>query len=385
MSAGHSSFLSGFAGLLAAADAGGPHSHGVSALMGLVDVVGEALGVGRVVYSEVVGRSGRTVAATREGRYLLGREFVLSDSEVEALEGGPWSGVDPAVGMSRYVPVRVHGRPVGRIEIDEGEHDPGVLGLAGAVAGHLIGAHGTGAFGASDVRVPQAEGEPSVGELFAAAAGHELRTPVTVIKGYADTLKRRWERLDDSARREAVEVISARADALVGLTDRILGGDLGVGGEPREFDLGDAVREAVGMLPADLAVRLHVTLSPGTVAYGDPGSLPIVLGELATNAGRYSPKGTPIDINATSAGPTACLQVSDRGDGLTPEQARRAFQRFWRAGRGDGGRYGGVGLGLYLVRQIVERQHGWVTLTPRQGGGTVVEVRWPRAAHAEPR
>ncbi|GLZ81324.1 hypothetical protein Afil01_61310 [Actinorhabdospora filicis] len=374
MSARHTTFLTGVADVLAAADAGGPHSHGVSALTRLVDVLGEVLGVGRVTYSDVVGRSARTIAATRGGRHLLGRHLDLSDADLEALGRGPWAGEDPVAGASRYLPVRLRDRPVGRLELAEGEHDPDVLRLAAVVAAHLVGDHE-----AAPQPTPPAE------ELFIAAAGHELRTPATVIKGYADTLRYRWDRLDDDARREAVEVIAARADALAALADRILDGDLGTGGELRDFDLAEAVRGAVATLPADLAVRLHVTLSPGSVAFGDPGSLPLVLGELATNAGRYSPKGTPIEILATSAGPTACLQVSDRGDGLTPEQARLAFRRFWRADRGDGGRYGGVGLGLYLVRQIVERQHGWVTLAPRRGGGTVVEVRWPRAAHAEPR
>jgi signal transduction histidine kinase len=69
------------------------------------------------------------------------------------------------------------------------------------------------------------------------------------------------------------------------------------------------------------------------------------------------------------------VRVGDRGVGIDPADAERAFERFWSARR-DGG---GVGLGLYLVRRLVERQNGWVSLRPRDGGGTVAEVRLPRA------
>ena len=72
------------------------------------------------------------------------------------------------------------------------------------------------------------------------------------------------------------------------------------------------------------------------------------------------------------------FRVSDRGIGIRPEHVERAFERFWQGESGDRRRYRGVGLGLYLVRRIVERQNGWVSLRPRDGGGTVAEVRLPR-------
>ncbi|HEV7708480.1 MAG TPA: ATP-binding protein, partial [Asanoa sp.] len=67
-----------------------------------------------------------------------------------------------------------------------------------------------------------------------------------------------------------------------------------------------------------------------------------------------------------------------RGIGVRPEHVERAFDRFWQAESGDRRRYPGAGLGLYLVRRVIERQNGWVSLRPRDGGGTVAEVRLPR-------
>jgi two-component system phosphate regulon sensor histidine kinase PhoR len=71
------------------------------------------------------------------------------------------------------------------------------------------------------------------------------------------------------------------------------------------------------------------------------------------------------------------FRVADRGVGVHPEHVERAFERYWQGRSGDR-HHPGAGLGLYLVRRIVERQHGWVSLRTREGGGTVAEVRLPR-------
>ena len=88
-----------------------------------------------------------------------------------------------------------------------------------------------------------------------------------------------------------------------------------------------------------------------------------------------------MDITAGADADTVFIRVLDRGLGIDPGQAERAFERFWRAPaqRDPEGHREGVGLGLYLVRRLVERQNGWVSLRPRDGGGTIAEVRLARA------
>jgi len=104
-----------------------------------------------------------------------------------------------------------------------------------------------------------------------------------------------------------------------------------------------------------------------------------VLTELVTNASKYSTDWVEISLTAGADETTVWFRVADRGVGIRPEHVERAFERFWQLETGDQRTIGGVGLGLYLVRRIVERQHGWVSLRPRQDGGTVAEVRLPRA------
>ena len=90
-------------------------------------------------------------------------------------------------------------------------------------------------------------------------------------------------------------------------------------------------------------------------------------------------------LTAGADAQTVWFRVADRGIGIRPEHVERAFERFWQLETGDQRTRGGVGLGLYLVRRIVERQHGWVSLRPRQGGGTVAEVRLPTRRRRYPR
>jgi signal transduction histidine kinase len=108
-----------------------------------------------------------------------------------------------------------------------------------------------------------------------------------------------------------------------------------------------------------------------------------VVAELVTNALRHTPGGaaTPaaVEVEAGADPRTVFVRVCDRGVGIDPAHVERAFERFWRARRDTDDGRGGVGLGLYLVRRLVERQDGWVSLRAREGGGTVAEVRLPRA------
>jgi two-component system, OmpR family, phosphate regulon sensor histidine kinase PhoR len=228
-------------------------------------------------------------------------------------------------------------------------------------------------------------------DLFIALTGHELRTPVTVIRGYADTLTEHWDSLDEEARREAVFVVGQRARELARLVDRLLNavsddGELADAATLRPFDVVDALHTAVDELNNDLRRSLKVTL-PATLprALGDRSTLATVLTELATNAYKYSPNWVEVDLTAGSDASTVWFRVADRGVGIRPEHVERAFERFWQLETGDQRTHGGVGLGLYLVRRIIERQHGWVSLRPRDGGGTVAEVRLPRAdaSHGE--
>jgi two-component system, OmpR family, phosphate regulon sensor histidine kinase PhoR len=232
--------------------------------------------------------------------------------------------------------------------------------------------------------VSEAHRREEARELFVAVTSHELRTPVTVIKGYADTLVDHWDELPEPARRDAAQRLRQRAGDLARLVERLLSavGD-GAGltsAMPLPFDLVEAIRTAVADLPLEVRRRVRTALvEAAPKALGERASLATVLVELITNAVKHSPPDAPILVEPLVDAGSVGFRVVDRGDGIRPEHVERAFERFWQAQPGNEHPYGGVGLGLYLVRQIIERQKGWVSLRPREHGGTVAEVRLPRA------
>jgi len=231
---------------------------------------------------------------------------------------------------------------------------------------------------------PQADVVPDIEEdnrdLFLATTSHELRTPLTVVKGYADTLANRWSDLDEDSRLTAVRAIRDRTSQLAGLVDRLLLASRSPSRtaelERVPFDLRSALAAAVSMAPEPRPILdVPDELPP---ALGDRDSISTIVGELLANAGKYSPIGSEVRITAGADASSVYFQVADRGIGVAPEHVDAVFDRFWQVDRGDQRRYGGVGLGLYIIRRLLDRQGGWVTLRPRPGGGTVVEVRLPR-------
>jgi len=347
---------------------------------------------GRVIAASgaCAGALGRKVdredARLPDGRSLLIPLDTVNDEFARHIDGGD---------LHRMLGARVEtgGRVVGSLHVyyGEGDADPGpeehaVLELLAAYIGRLyaldpgLPVH-SDARGATDQQTRRQQDR----DLFVAVTSHELRTPVTVIKGYADTLTNHWDSLGEAGRHEAVRVIGARAGELARLVDRLLSatsedGEVG-GSEPGPFDLIEALRQAVDELPADLRPRLVLDGLPAELpkAYGDRESLATILTELATNADKYSPSDTAVELTAEADAQTVTFRVGDRGAGVQPEHVERAFERYWQGESGDRRHHPGAGLGLYLVRRIVERQHGWVSLRPRPGGGTVAEVRLPRA------
>jgi signal transduction histidine kinase len=235
-----------------------------------------------------------------------------------------------------------------------------------------------------DVTAPRMEEEGR--DLFLATTSHELRTPLTVVKGYADTLANRWDDLDDDARRTAVRAIRERTGQLAALVDRLLLANRSESGavamERSPFDLRAAGATAVRAAPSNQNRCRPVFDAPEQLpwARGDRGSIATIVNELLTNADKYSPAGGEVRVTAGSDASSVFFQVADRGIGVAPEHVDAVFDRFWQAEQGDQRRFGGVGLGLYIIRRLLDRQGGWVALRPREGGGTVVEVRLPRVA-----
>jgi PAS domain S-box-containing protein len=217
-------------------------------------------------------------------------------------------------------------------------------------------------------------------DLFLATTSHELRTPITVVQGFASTLASRWEQLSDADRRAAVTTIAERAGALSRLVEQLLlGARAGADALPvniAPFDLAALLRAAVvsfgplsdrhkviADVPADLPL-----------AHGDAMATDIIVGQLLENAFKYSPSGGTVTVRARVNGAMVDVDVEDDGIGIAPGDHERIFERFVQGETGDRRRFGGVGIGLFIVRRLAIAQNGTVVAQSRPGGGTVMRL-----------
>jgi len=226
-------------------------------------------------------------------------------------------------------------------------------------------------------------------DLFLATTSHELRTPITVVQGFASTLANRWDKLADADRRSAVQTIADRAGLLARLVEQLLlgsragAGQLQVSNGP--FDLAGLLRgAAVAFRPLSDLHTLEIDIPDGLPqAHGDPMATDIIIGQLLENAFKYSPDGGAVTVRARHEGDGIVMTVQDEGIGIRPEDRERVFERFVQGEAGDRRRFGGIGLGLYIVRQLARAQGGEIAAEGRDGGGTTMRLQ-RKAAAAEP-
>ena len=224
-------------------------------------------------------------------------------------------------------------------------------------------------------------------DLFLATTSHELRTPITVVQGFASTLARRWDQLTDTDRRSAVQTIAERAGSLGRLVEQLLlGSRAGADQLPVRngaFDLGALLRAAAVAFQPLSDTHTLVADIPGDLplAYGDTMATDIIVGQLLENAFKYSPGGGQVTVRARARDAHVEVTVADRGIGIADGDHERIFQRFFQGEAGDRRRFGGIGIGLYIVRRLAVAQDGQVNAMSRPGGGTVMRLVLQDARH----
>jgi two-component system OmpR family sensor kinase len=215
---------------------------------------------------------------------------------------------------------------------------------------------------------------------FVADAGHELRTPLTAVAAYAEMFERgAAQRPDELARAmSGIRTETARMSHLVEDLFLLARLDEGQPLERRPVELVGLAAEAVDAARAvgpAWPVRLDAD-RPVEVS-GDRTRLRQVLDNLLANVRAHTPEGTQTTVRVRQDGATAVVEVSDNGPGMTPEQASRVFERFYRADPSRSRRHGGAGLGLGIVAAIVSAHRGQVTATGTVGEGATFTVRLP--------
>lgn len=220
---------------------------------------------------------------------------------------------------------------------------------------------------------------------FVADASHELRTPLTSIRGFAE-LHRQGAVPDPAAASRVMRRIESAATRMGLLVDDLLllaRLDQQRPVERRPVDLlslaADAVHDAQAMAP-DHPIRLRTgggEGAPPPVVAGDDARLRQVLANLVANAVTHTPPGTEITVSVSSTAEYAAISVADTGPGLTPEEAARVFERFYRSDPSRSRSSGGAGLGLSIVAALVAAHGGTVDLDTAPGAGARFTVHLP--------
>jgi two-component system OmpR family sensor kinase len=239
------------------------------------------------------------------------------------------------------------------------------------------------AVASSEASAEQARGSEERMRRFITDASHELRTPLTTIRGFAELYRQGaardiellMGRIESESRRMGVLVedllLLARLDAQRPL-------------ERRRVDLltlaTDAVHDAQSIAP-HRRVSMEVFDGPGTPeVLGDDARLRQVLGNLVANALQHTPETAGITVRVGTKGDNAVLEVCDEGPGMNQEDARRVFERFYRADSSRTRASGGTGLGLSIVDSLVYAHGGTVRVVTAPGQGCRFTVSLPRIA-----
>lgn len=220
---------------------------------------------------------------------------------------------------------------------------------------------------------------------FISDAGHELRTPLVSVRGYAEMYRHKWL-TDEEQIDQAMERIEKEAIRMGVLVEDLLA--LARLDERRPLVMKPL---SLNQLASDAALDTHAQDPDREVTVIEDESAPLVSGDenkvrqvmtnIIGNALRYSPEGSPIEIRVTSnaARGTGVFEIIDHGDGIPEQMREKIFDRFWRADTSRNRETGGSGLGLSIVQSIVHAHAGTVTVHETPGGGATFRVELPLA------
>jgi signal transduction histidine kinase len=226
--------------------------------------------------------------------------------------------------------------------------------------------------------------ERSRADLVSTVA-HELRSPLTSVKGFTATLLSKWHRFTDDQKRVMLETVNADADRVTRLitelldVSRIESGRLEM--HRQVVDLPEEVRKVIAgrVAAGDPEDRFRFEVQ-GVLPemWLDPDKIDQILGNLLENAVRHGAGTVTIKVEPDAHKEGAAVSVRDEGEGIPPEAAQRVFRQFWRGPGGN--RRGGTGLGLYIVKGLVEAHGGTIGVRRAPSGGAEFRFTVPAGA-----
>ncbi len=209
---------------------------------------------------------------------------------------------------------------------------------------------------------------------------HELRTPLMALQATVEAMVDGVYKADE----EHLLTVNSEVQRLSRLVDALLRlSRLENRTTPMKEEIVN-VGELIGgvvlaheVLVIDSGLMIHYSAQPNVIVKGDPDMLRQAVANLISNAVRYTPEGGRIAVRVKGGDIMASISVEDTGIGLTRDEAKMVFSRFWRAEGGRNRETGGLGVGLAVVKEIVDRHGGWVQVEGEKGVGATFTIHIP--------
>ena len=223
--------------------------------------------------------------------------------------------------------------------------------------------------------------EPTFAEMISKIA-HELRSPLTSIKGFSATLVRRWDRFSDDQKLQFMETILSDANRMSRIITEVLdlarleAGQLELmSAEAHLASVVDKAVSEVAVVPG--TERVNVDVPDDITVWADPDRLERIIATLVENGVKFSEEG-PVELVARADGDRVIISVKDRGVGIEPERIDSIFAGPGPAGQMAGPR--GTGLGLFLARRLVDAHRGTLVVDSAPGKGSTFTLTLPKEA-----
>ena len=332
---------------------------------------------------------------TRLGQGIAGKvaesrePMLIQDFDTPTL--GVKSHPERGIYSSMCVPLLRHDELVGVLNLNEtdgrrrfSEEDLAALGFFAEHAAIAIG--NAKLFEQERETIARLEDLDRLKSDFVATVSHELKTPLTAIIGSAQTLRRRRDRMNEEQQAGMVTMIERQGNRLLRLVEDVLTAARIESGAPRMrrelIDLRDACDFVVESIRAsDIGdgreIAVHSEPDRPQV-WGDGGAIQQIVSNLIENACKYSEPGTKVGIFITELPDEAVLQVADQGHGMSKDEIATIFDRFRQVDQSSTRASGGVGLGLYIVKSLVEAHNGTIEVDSEPERGTTFTVHFPK-------
>jgi signal transduction histidine kinase len=316
-----------------------------------------------------------TVAAT--GRPLIVPDVTQHDNYIVA---------DPEMRSEMAAPMRIGEELIGVLDVESrtpGAFDEATLGVLTRLADQIaLVAHSNRLLSQQRETMRRLQELDQMKGDFIAITSHELRTPITAIRGFVKTLQRNQDRLTTDQLTNFMQIIDRQSARLARLVEdllfvsRIEAGTVRF--EVQQVELGRFLAETAEALGPDGRSRVRVEVQPpGATVRTDPHRLDQIMRNLVENALKFSPPETEIRIEAIVRDDWFQLAVADQGVGIPPEDLPRIFDRFHQVGQAMTREIEGAGLGLYITKRLVEAMGGTITVASVAGQGSTFRIWLP--------